>query len=360
MNTGSSEQLVLSRRDGAIQHVTLNRPRAINALNTQMFQALHDALQTAGDSTAIYLDGAGERGFCGGGDIKQIASHTDPHGIFRLEYTLDYEVSVSPIPVVAIMDGITMGGGIGLGGHAAYRIVTERSRLAMPEARIGLAPDVGGHLLLAGAPGRIGEYLSLTASEMTAGDAIAFGFADHYVPSSKLGELREALAAGEDPASAIERFAESAPDAPLRAVGAWFDPVAAAALESDAQTIEDPVSAAINLIAALESSDIAAARETAATIREMCPVTIAVTLSQIARTRSESLNLAGVLEDDFRIIPRIALQPNFAEGVRALLVDKDRNPKWDPARIESLDRDIIARLLAAHLPEEETLGLPQN
>ena len=372
MNASTPEQLVITRRDGAIQHITLNRPRAINALNSEMFLALHEALQTAGDSTAIYLDGAGERGFCGGGDIKHIASHTDPHSFFRLEYGIDYEISASAIPVVAIMDGITMGGGIGLGGHAAHRIVTERSRLAMPETRIGLAPDVGGHLLLAAAPGRLGEYLAITSAEMNAGDAIAFGFADHYVPSARLDELRTALAAGTDPEKAIAAVAEPAPESPLAAVRDWFDPIAHAALESDERTVEDPAAAAMRLMSALEgaregsvegtpaSSESAAVTNTAATVREMCPISIAVTLSQIARTRSESLSLADVLEDDFRIIPRIAVHGNFAEGVRAQLIDKDRNPKWTPARIEDLDGAVIAELLAPYRPNDETLGLPQR
>lgn len=362
MSTGTSEQLVITRRDGAIQHVTLNRPRAINALNSEMFLALHEALQTAGDSTAIYLDGAGDRGFCGGGDIKHIASHADPHGIFRLEYGLNYEISESPVPVVAIMDGITMGGGIGLGGHAAYRIVTERSRLAMPETRIGLAPDVGGHLLLAGSPGRLGEYLALTSTEMNAGDALAFGFADHYVPSARLDELRAALAAGTHPDDAIAAVAEPGPESPLTAVRDWFDAIADEAFGDDTQTVEDPAAAAVRLISALEAhgNGDTHASAAASTIREMCPVSIAVTLSQIARTRSGALTLAEVLEDDFRIIPRVAVHGNFAEGVRAQLIDKDRNPKWNPARIEDLDGDVIAELLAPHRPDEETLGLPQQ
>lgn len=349
--------LVLTRRDGAIIHVTLNRPRAINALNIEMFEALLDAFANPGDSTAFYLDGAGERGFCGGGDIKEIAAHTDPHTLFRLEYTLDYAVSASRVPVVAVMDGITMGGGIGLGGHAAYRVVTERSRLAMPESRIGLAPDVGGHYLLANAPGRLGEYLALTASEMTGADAIALGFADHYVPSELLEALRTGLATGDEPGDVIRRLAIPAPEPTILKVRDWFDPIADAVL-TDEQTVVDPVGAVARLTTALEASDSVEARSTAAVIREMCPVSIAITLAQIARTRSESLTLAQVLEDDFRIIPRIATHANFTEGVRARLIDKDGDPKWQPGKISELDATEIAALLAPHGKGEATLGLP--
>ena len=149
----SSDALILARRDGAISHITLNRPRAINALNLEMFETLtrEVAAANANGSTAILLDGAGDRGFCGGGDVKEISTG-DPRQILSTEYVLDYAIATSGIPVIGIMDGITMGGGIGLTGHAHIRIVTERSRLAMPEARIGIVPDVGGHRLLARAP----------------------------------------------------------------------------------------------------------------------------------------------------------------------------------------------------------------
>ncbi|WP_461637893.1 enoyl-CoA hydratase/isomerase family protein, partial [Leucobacter sp. BZR 635] len=156
MDAAVSESLILARRTGAVTRITLNRPRAINALNIEMFGGIHAALDTVAGSTAIVLDGAGERGFCGGGDIKEIAFGNDPRELFRAEYRIDHRMSESPVPVVAIMGGIAMGGGIGLGGHAAFRIVTERSRLAMPEVRIGILPDVGGHLLLSRAPGRLG------------------------------------------------------------------------------------------------------------------------------------------------------------------------------------------------------------
>ena len=359
MNAEVVEPLILVARDGAITRVTLNRPRAINALNTEMFAGLDTALDEAAGSAAVVLDGAGERGFCGGGDIKQIAFGGDPRALFGAEYRVDYRVSASPVPVVAIMDGIAMGGGIGLGGHAAYRVVTERSRLAMPEARIGIMPDVGGHYLLANAPGRLGEYLAITASEMGPADAIALGFADALVPSDRIAAFRQALAGGDSPADALAEFAVSAGEAPLLAVRDWFDPIADAALTQH-DALQHPVAATTALVHGLEASELPAAQAAAVTVRDMCPVSLAVTIAQLARTRAAQLDVAGVLEDDYRIVPRLAVQANFAEGVRAQLIDKDRNPAWQPARVEDLSETDIAALLAPHAEGEPGLTLPRN
>lgn len=357
MNADVSEPLILTHREGAITRVTLNRPRAINALNTEMFEGIAAALDGATGSSAIVLDGAGERGFCGGGDIKQIAFGGDPRILFGAEYVINYRISASPVPIVAIMDGITMGGGIGLGGHSAFRVVTERSRLAMPEARIGIMPDVGGHYLLARAPGRLGEYLSITAGEMGPADAIALGFADTLIDSTRIDELRAALAAGGDPEATLAEFAVAVPEAPLLAVREWFDPIADTAL-GDVDAVADPIGATAALLAGLEASDLAVARETAELARGMCPLSLVATVSQIARTRADDLDVAAVLEDDFRIVPRLAIHPNFAEGVRAQLVDKDRNPVWMPQRVEDLDPAEVAEILAPLADGEASLGLP--
>lgn len=353
--TAPAEPLVLSRREGRITRITLNRPRAINALNREMFELIGAALETAwrDDSTAILLDGAGERGFCGGGDIKQL-SGSDGREILAVEYRVDHMVATSPIPVVGCMDGVTMGGGIGLTGHVSHRVVTERSRLAMPEVRIGIAPDVGGHLLLARAPGRLGELLAVTAGEMGAGDAIALGFADFFVPAERLPELRAALAAGEDPRTACERFAEPAPESPLLEQRAWWDPIAENALGGNgAPVAEDPAGAVRRLVRALEESAGESARAVAESVRRMCPTSVAVTLAQLDRTRRLGLGLAEVLHDDLRVLGRLAPRPDFAEGVRAQVIDKDRNPRWSPARVEDLDPAELAAILAPGLAVDE-------
>lgn len=363
-----AEPVVLARREGEILHVTLNRPRAINALSHEMYLLLGEALTRAEqeDVRAILLDGAGERGFCGGGDIKEMAADgaREASRILATEYDLDHRIATSPVPVVGIMDGVTMGGGIGLTAHAAVRVVTERSVLAMPEARIGIVPDVGGNLLFARAPGFVGEYLAVTAGAFGPGDAIALGFADHYVRSERLQELAEALrtlpgAAGEgDVGSAVAAFAEEPPEAELLAVRDWFDPVAESAL---GDAVGDPAGAARALIAGLESSVDERARETADTVRGMCPASVAVALAQISRTRDLDAAsakgsdhdgtdpgrsvLRAVLDEDLRVLSALTKRQDFAEGVRAQVIDKDRRPRWQPARIEELsaaDVEVVA------------------
>ena len=208
-----AEPRVLVRAYGGLGHLTLNRPRAINALDLGMIRDLAaalDAWEHDTDVELVLLDGAGERGLCAGGDVRGLA-RADPRGspeddraFFRDEYALNARIAEYPKPIVAFADGITMGGGIGLAGHAAIRIVTERSKLAMPETRIGFTPDVGGTWLLAHAPGRLGEYLGLTGAVMDASDAIYAGFADHFVPSENLDGLRDALETRADPSSPTE------------------------------------------------------------------------------------------------------------------------------------------------------------
>lgn len=350
MTHEATEAQVLSRREGAAWRITLNRPRAINALGREMLRGIEQAIADARGASVVVLDGAGERGFCGGGDIKEISAGGG-EAVLAAEYTLDLVLARSEVPVVGFMEGITMGGGIGLTGHARFRVVTEGSRLAMPETRIGIVPDAGGHLLLARAPGRLGELLAVTAGEMDGADAIALGFADYFVPSQRLEELKQALVSGEDPAAACLRFSEPAPASRVLAAREWWDPIAESALGDGHDDPEsDPAGAAQRLIAALEASSAPEAAETAATIRRVCPSSVAVTLAQLDRTRRLGLDLQQVLADDLRILGRMTKRPDFTEGVRAQVIDKDRNPRWSPARIEDLDPAELAEILA---PEGE-------
>lgn len=359
---GLHEPPVLVHRTGALTRISLNRPRAINALSRAMVELLPAAIAAARDvgSRAILIDGRGDRGFCGGGDVKEMAAGGPEAAreFLRAEYRADYAVHASTTPVVAVMDGIAMGGGIGLAGHASVRVVTERSRLAMPEARIGIAPDVGGHLLLGRAPGRLGELLAVTAGSMDAGDALALGFADHLVPAERLDELRERLAAGDSPDDAVADLAIAPPPSSLLQDREWFDPIAEAALGDGEDAFEDPVGAATRLLRALEDAPASAARRAAEAARGMCPVSLAVTLAQLARTRARSLDLAAVLADDLRIVGRLVERPDFREGVRAHLIDRDGAASWDPAQVEELDPTELARVLAPPVAGERPLALP--
>ncbi|MBN9194779.1 MAG: enoyl-CoA hydratase/isomerase family protein, partial [Microbacterium sp.] len=294
------EPTVLARARGGLGHLTLNRPRAINALDLDMVAQLSaalDAWQDDPDVGIVLLDGAGDRGLCAGGDVRslyeQIVGGTpeQPSVFFRAEYTLNARIAEYPHPIVVIADGITMGGGIGLAGHAAVRVVTERSKLAMPETRIGFTPDVGGTWLLAHAPGRIGEYLGVTGATMDAADALYAGFADHLVPAAHLEALRDALETRADPSTPTELvllFDETAPPSRLAAARPWIDDA------FSADTVPE-------IVARLRARPEAEASATADTIAELSPTGMAVTLEAVRRAR-ELPDLRAALAQEYRLV----------------------------------------------------------
>lgn len=339
---------VLVRTEGALGRLTLNRPRAINALDLDMIRQLASALDAWRDDADIdivLIDGEGDRGMCAGGDVRAlydqiIAGHPERTAeFFRAEYALNLMIAQYPKPVVAIADGITMGGGIGLAGHAAIRIVTERSRLAMPETRIGFTPDVGGTYLLGRAPGRLGEYLGLTGGTMSAADAVYAGFADHYVPSQHLAELREALGKRADPTSPSELvllFDETPEPSVLAHERAWIDEVFSAGSIGE-------------IVRRLTAHAEVSASAAAATLAELSPTALAVTLDAVREARGGDLREA--LIGEYRRVMWFATNhPDLAEGIRAQLVDKDRAPKWRPATVGELTEDAGADA-RAYVPE---------
>ncbi len=329
---------VLARTEGALGRLTLNRPEAINALDLGMIEQLTralDAWRHDSDVQIVVIDGAGERGMCAGGDVRSlhaqiVAGHPERTAeFFRAEYRLNAMIAEYPKPLVSLADGITMGGGIGLAGHAAIRIVTERSKLAMPETRIGFTPDVGGTWLLGRAPGRFGEYFGLTGSTMNGADAVQLGFADHFVPSDRLDALREALAFRADPTGPSEivlLFDETPEPSRLPAAREWVDDAFSA--PSVAEIIER-----------LRARDEADAADTADLLEELSPTGLAVTLDAVREAR-ELPGLRAALEGEYRRVLWFAENhPDLAEGIRAQLIDKDRSPRWQPATIAELAPD---------------------
>ncbi|WP_243229410.1 enoyl-CoA hydratase/isomerase family protein [Microbacterium sp. CIAB417] len=330
---------VLVRTEGALGRITLNRPEAINALDLGMIRDITRALEawkTDTDVQIVLLDGEG-RGLCAGGDVRALYDQIragrpeQTAEFFRAEYAMNALIAEYPKPLVAFADGITMGGGIGLAGHAAIRIVTERSLLAMPETRIGFTPDVGGTYLLGRAPGRLGEYLALTGRTLDGADAVYAGLADHYVPSENLDALREALAYRADPTGPAELvllFDETPEPSALREERAWIDEVFSA----------DSVGEILRRLA--ERSE-PAASETADLLAELAPTGLAVTLEAVREAREGDLR-AALTGEYRRVLWFVHHHPDLVEGIRAQLVDKDRSPRWQPATIAELAPDAAA------------------
>ena len=340
-----AEPTVLTRTSGGLGWVTLNRQRALNALDLAMIGAVAaalDAWEHDTDIEIVLLDGAGDRGFCAGGDVRGLYEHIkagDPEEtgeFFRAEYALNARIAESPKPIVVFADGITMGGGIGLAGHAAIRVVTERSKLAMPETRIGFTPDVGGTWLLGRAPGRLGEYLALTGASIDAADALYVGLADHFVPSANLDGLRDALETRADPSSPTELvllFDETPEPPSLSAHRGWIDDAFSA----------DTVAEIVQRLRSRPEPEASAAADV---LEELSPTGLAVTLEAVRRAR-ELPGLRPTLEQEYALVMWFATaQPDLIEGIRAQLVDKDRAPKWQPATIAELDPDAAASAFA--------------
>ncbi|MGW9636007.1 enoyl-CoA hydratase/isomerase family protein [Nocardiopsis alba] len=321
----TTEEKVLVRVEGRLGRLTLNRPRAINALDHEMVTVLHQALaawEHDDTVTAVLIDGAGERGLCAGGDIRAIAAGAragdgSAAAFWRDEYLLNDYISRYPKPYIAFMDGVVMGGGVGVSAHGSVRVVTERSKVGMPETTIGFVPDVGGTYLLSRAPGEMGTHLALTAGAVGAGDALALGLADHYVPAERLTGLATALTGmleEEDVAELVGRFAETAPASTLPSQG-WIDSC------YSFDTVEEVVDR-------LRGHG-ASASAAADTILAKSPTSVKVALASLRRARSLP-GLAAVLEQEYRVSCATLDSPDFIEGVRAQIIDKDRAPKWAP------------------------------
>lgn len=323
--TDESED-ILTRVANGIGYLTLNRPKAINSLNHGMVTGLRAVLtEWEQDSaiSAVVLSGAGERGLCAGGDVVAIYHSARADGIqarrfWYDEYLMNAQIGRFPKPYVALMDGIVMGGGVGVGAHANTRVVTDTSKVAMPEVGIGFIPDVGGAYLLSRAPGLLGLHAALTGAPFSGADAIALRFADHFVPHDKVESLRTAIA--EDGVEqAIAAHAVEPPASNLAAQRDWIDECYAG------ETVAE-------IVAALRGHDAGPANEAADLIATRSPIALSVTLEAVRRAAKLG-TLEDVLAQDYRVSSASLRSHDLVEGIRAQLVDKDRNPKWSPASL---------------------------
>jgi len=331
---------ILIRVEGRAGRITLNRPQALNALTWEMCLAIEAALDSWQEDPAVALvviDGAGARAFSSGGDIAEMyrtakaGNYDYGRRFWSDEYRLNAKIAAYPKPYVAFMHGFTMGGGVGVSAHGSHRIVGESSKIAMPECGIGLIPDVGGSLLLARAPGRLGAYLGTTGHRMGPGDAILAGFADHFLPEADWPALLSRLEATGD-AGEIAAAARPAPQAPLAARKTAIDRLFAAPSLRE-------------VIAALAADTSPFAAETLATLREKSPLAAACAFDAIGRACGLSVPEALALE--YRFSWRSAEHGDFIEGIRAAIIDRDRSPRWRHARLEEVTETDIAAMLAS-------------
>lgn len=335
----NDDDTVLCDTRGRTGVITLNRPKALNALTHPMVLRISEALtgwEHDPSVDQVLIRGAGERGLCAGGDIRAIhddakAGTTASAAFWRDEYRLNAHIARYPKPYVALMDGIVMGGGVGVSAHGSVRVVTERSRVAMPETGIGFVPDVGGTHLLARAPGLLGTHLALTGSAVGAADALLCGLADHFVPADRLPALTAELA--DDPAHGVlPRHAATPEPGRLAEWREWIDHCYAA------DTVEQIVE---RLLAAGDP----AAKEAAETILAKSPTALKVTLTAVRRA-ADLGDLERVLAQEFRVSCHALTSPDLVEGIRAQVVDKDRNPRWSPATLGEVTGEDVARFFA--------------
>jgi len=342
---GAESDLIV-RREGAAGIIRLNRPKAINAVTLEMFRDIDKALDAFEADPAvglILLEGAGERGLCAGGDIRALYESSQVNGdlgkiLWREEYVLNARIAKFPKPYVAFMDGIVMGGGVGLSAHGSHRVVTEKTKLAMPEVGLGFFPDVGGTFLLSHSPGEIGTYFGLTGQTMNGPDAIYARFADAVVPSGKLAALREALVnlrAGANAAevkAAIDHFA----------TGETAGPVAALQPQLDRWFAHDRMQ---DVVASLQRDGSELAQSTLKTLNEKSPRGMVVALKLLRLARASS-SLEECLVREYRAALEVFASDDFREGVRAAVIDKDRNPRWSPPGIEDVTPEMVAPYFA--------------
>ena len=340
-------QDVLTHTHGPIGHLSLNRPKALHALTLDMCHAMSEALSKwAHDDTvqAIIIDHAEGRGFCAGGDIAFLRNSalndggTSGRRFFHDEYRLNHQLFTYGKPTVAFMDGITMGGGVGISQPCRYRVATENTKLAMPETGIGLFPDVGGGWYLSRLPGRIGQFLALTGARLDGAECFAIGLATHYLASTELAAAKARIVAGEDIGAVLSDLSVDPPEARILNNRDKIDRHFAS------DRFED-------ILASLETHESEWAAKELETLRTKSPQTCKVALRQLAESKQLD-DFADNMRMEYRIASRVLTRPDFAEGVRAVITDKTNDPQWDPATPEGVTDELLDAIFAP-LPENE-------
>jgi enoyl-CoA hydratase len=329
-------------KEGRIGRLRLNRPQALHALTTDMCTAMLDALdvfEADDDIAAVVIDHAEGRGFCAGGDIRMLADSMRGDGVaarafFHTEYRLDHRLFTYAKPTISIMDGIVMGGGVGIALPCRYRIVTKNTRFAMPETGIGLFPDVGGSWYLSRLAGQIGKFMALTGARMDGAECLALGLATHYLAADAVPAAIAALQDTADIAATLKAHGTGAPLARIVENRTHIDRLFAA----------DSVAGVMAALAA-DSGDWAA--KELATLRSKSPLSMAVAMRQL-REGATMTDFADIMRMEYRIAVRVLAQPDFIEGVRAVVIDKDNAPRWQP---DVTDADVDA--VFAPLPAEQ-------
>ena len=339
--TSQANDDVLIFVEGKVGRIRLNRPKAIHALNTGMCAAILDALTAWRSDTAVeavMIDHAEGRGFCAGGDIRMLATSGADDGaaardFFRVEYQMNHALFTFVKPIVAFMDGITMGGGVGLSQPARFRVATENTRFAMPETGIGLFPDVGGGWYLSRLPGRIGQYLAVTGHRLDGAECVALGLATHYLAAERLDDAKARILA--DP-QAIETvltdLATPTPDAAILTHRAAVDRLFAS------DRLED-------IIAALEADPGDWAMQQRATIAGKSPQSMKVSL-KLLLDGATMPTFEDEMRQEYAVATRVVQRHDFIEGVRALIIDKDNHPRWDPATPDGVSDHLIDQIFA--------------
>lgn len=347
MSADTSEQWVRIARHADLGRITLTRPAAINALSAAMIDTIDAALKrwaTDPSVALVVIDGEGTRGLCAGGDIKAMYGSTRGDGelarsLWRSEYRMNARIAGYPKPVLALMHGLVLGGGVGISAHASLRVVTANSRVGMPETGIGMVPDVGGTWLLGHAPAELGTHLALTGDMLGPADALYCGLADVYVDGDQLTALRNAP----DAASALALIEDARHRNDAGPVSDWSWGSACYAGDTVAEILER--------LSAHGSPQAAAA---AAVITGRSPTAQVVTLRAL-RSAATLPSLRHALDQEYRIVCQRLADPDFAEGIRAQVIDKDRKPRWNPTTLAGVDPAFVDRHFAVRANDE--LGL---